>query len=375
MNSLNETIRQAIVSEGAISFARFMELALYCPVYGYYEREEDTIGRAGDFYTNVSVGSLYGELLAFQFARWLSETAHENRQSAKSRPVQLVEAGAHDGQLAADILTWLQKHQPEGFGNVEYWIIEPSPRRRNWQMGNLRAFAEKVVWFDSLEALPQSGVCGIIFSNEFLDALPTHRFAWEANSRSWMEWGVTLKDDAFVWTSMPGKAFQPGNGKLPTAWPDLSAELLAVLPDGFMTEVCVLAENWWRQASNLLRSGKLLTIDYGLTTEQFFQPARMQGTLRAYHRHRVSGDVLAKVGEQDLTAHVNFTPLQCAGEAAGLMTDSFCSQAQFLTRIAEQIWRANGARNSWTPAQLRQFRTLTHPEHLGRPFRVLIQSR
>src|SRR3979409_755054 len=108
MNILSEKIRQAIVSEGEISFTRFMELALYCPLYGYYEQEKDTIGRAGDFYTNLNVGSLFGELLAFQFAQWFSETTHGNWVKAKMSPVRLVEAGAHDGRLATDILTWLQ---------------------------------------------------------------------------------------------------------------------------------------------------------------------------------------------------------------------------------------------------------------------------
>src|SRR6185503_20056968 len=100
MNILTEKIRQAIVSEGEISFARFMEIALYCPFYGYYEREKDTIGRLGDFYTNASVGSLFGALLAFQFAQWFSEKAHWDRIPAKASPVQLVESGAHDGGLA-----------------------------------------------------------------------------------------------------------------------------------------------------------------------------------------------------------------------------------------------------------------------------------
>src|SRR5437667_11818342 len=112
MNMIGERIRQTIFSEGEISFARFMELALYCPHYGYYEQKKDSIGRAGDFYTNLSVGSLFGELLAFQFAHWFSEKTHGNWLTAKMSPVQLVEAGAHDGRLDVDILTWLQNHRP-----------------------------------------------------------------------------------------------------------------------------------------------------------------------------------------------------------------------------------------------------------------------
>jgi len=375
MNALHEKIRQAIVSAAVISFARFMELALYCPHYGYYEQEKDTIGRTGDFYTNTSVGSLFGELLAFQFARWFSETIHRDCPTAKMSPFQLVEAGAHDGRLAADILSWLQKHQPDFFGNLEYWIIEPSVRRQKRQRKNLHNFADKIVWFDSLNAVPQAGVSGVILSNELLDAMPRHRLGWDANSRGWFEWGVTVRDDAFVWTRMPDKAVNQHIDKAPMRGPNLPAKLLAVLPDGFTTEICPLAEDWWRQAASTLRQGKLLTVDYGLMAEQFFTPERTQGTLRAYHRHHASNDLLANAGEQDITAHVNFTALQAVGESVGLKTELLCNQAQFLTRIAEQIWQTNGAFSEWTPACARQFQTLTHPEHLGRPFQVLLQSR
>jgi SAM-dependent MidA family methyltransferase len=174
---------------------------------------------------------------------------------------------------------------------------------------------------------------------------------------------------------MPKATAQPGNGEASAAWPDLPTELLAVLPDGYTTEICPLAANWWRQAADTLRCGKLLTIDYGLTAEQLFTPEREEGTLRAYHRHHASNHLLLNAGEQDITAHVNFTALQIAGESARLKTESFCSQARFLTAIAEQIWNRNDAFGEWTSSHARQFQTLTHPEHLGRRFQVLLQSR
>src|SRR5205085_2631449 len=102
-----------------------MELALYCPVYGYYEKEADTIGRRGDYYTSVSVGSLFGELLAFQFAEWLEQCGVTK---GAERQTQIVEAGAHDGKLAADILHWLREYRSELFNRLEYWILEPSAR-------------------------------------------------------------------------------------------------------------------------------------------------------------------------------------------------------------------------------------------------------
>jgi SAM-dependent MidA family methyltransferase len=223
--------------------------------------------------------------------------------------------------------------------------------------------------------LPKAGIRGVIFSNELLDAMPRHRLRWDASSRVWFEWGVTVKGNGFDWIKMQDKATEQRNGQVLIERPNLPAELSAVLPDGFTTEVCPLAEHWWRQAASALHHGKLLTIDYGLTAEQFFMPERKGGTLRVYHRHRLNNDLLANAGEQDITAHVNFTALQLAGESVGLKTESWCSQAQFLTRIAKQIWNLNDAFGEWTPSHARQFQTLTHPEHLGRRFRVLLQSR
>ena len=352
-------------------FARFMELALYCPEHGFYEREKDSIGRRGDFYTSVSVGPLFGEMLAFQFAEWREEV-----RSAECG-VRLVEAGAHNGKLAKDVLTWLQLQRPKLFAQIEYCIIEPSARRRQWQAETLGEFGNKIRWVNKLSDLdPRPSTLDprpftVVFSNELLDAFPVHRLGWDARAKTWFEWGVARDEGKFIWTRMP----QP---KIPNSKfqiPNLPDDLLALLPDGFTTEVCPGAENWWREAAGLLEHGKLLTLDYGLTAEEFFHPARRDGTLRAYHRHRVSQDLLANVGEQDLTAHVNFTALQAAGEAAGLMTEAFVTQAKFLTGIAGKIWQAPQSFGEWTAAHTRQFQTLTHPEHLGRSFKVLLQTK
>ena len=306
-------LRQEVERAGAISLARFMELALYCPDSGYYESALDRVGRQGDFFTSVSTGSLFGELLAFQFAHWLGSLA--------PGPFQLVEAGAHDGRLAFDILNWLRRHRPNLLTGLDYWLIEPSQRRQSWQRARLEQFAGQVRWAESFQALPDGGVNGVIFSNELLDAFPIHRLAWDRASSKWIEWGVGLSNDQFVWRPLPAGAGRDLNAELAQAGFDLSPELKAVLPDGFIIEHCPAAGAWWRQAAAALRHGRLLTIDYGLAAQQFLSPERSQGTLRAYHRHQMIADVLANPGEQDLTAHVNFTQLQQAGEDEGLKTE------------------------------------------------------
>src|ERR1700722_937955 len=127
MKTLVEIIRAEAAKNGILPFARFMELALYCPVHGYYEKQKDSVGRRGDFYTSVSVGNVFGQLLAFQFAEWLEGF------KIKDSKLKIVEAGAHDGKLAKDILTWLQKKRAKLFSEIEYVILEPSANRQNWQ--------------------------------------------------------------------------------------------------------------------------------------------------------------------------------------------------------------------------------------------------
>jgi SAM-dependent MidA family methyltransferase len=362
-----EILRAEIREKGVISFARFMEIALYCPETGYYERNQDGIGRAGDFITSVSTGSLFGELLAFQCAEWLTAWP-----VAGGRRV-MVEAGAHDGSLAADILSWLQVHRPQLFSEVEYWILEPSLNRQVWQQKTLKNFTPRVRWFTGFEDLksktPNTSRPGIIFSNELLDAFPVRRLGWDARAGRWFEWGVALAGEKFIWARRVEPADDSALGIF------APPELLAVLPDGYAIEISAAAENWWRAAAGILTPGKLLTIDYGYTAAERFSPAGVQGTLRAYHRHHISNDLLANAGQQDLTAHVNFSAIQKAGEENGLKTDDFCSQPKFLTRLAEKTFRPAAAFGEWNASRLRQFQTLTHPEHMGRAFRVLVQSR
>ena len=135
MKMPSDIIREEILRDSVISFARFMEVALYCPETGYYERNQDNVGQRGDFITSVSVGSLFGELLAFQFAEWLEELWDANCK------LQIIEAGAHDGKLAADMLRWLQLRRPKLAAEMEYVILEPSAVRQNWQRETLKSFS------------------------------------------------------------------------------------------------------------------------------------------------------------------------------------------------------------------------------------------
>jgi SAM-dependent MidA family methyltransferase len=167
-----------------------MELALYCPQLGFYELKSDSVGRRGDFYTSVSTGSLFGELLAFQFAEWLEELATADCRLA------IAEAGAHDGKLAADTLRWLREQRPQTFAQLDYVIHEPSVTRRAWQAETLREFTDHVRWLDSSKSETRNQkLTGIFFSNELFDAFPVHRLGWDAREQKWFEWGVACDGD------------------------------------------------------------------------------------------------------------------------------------------------------------------------------------
>jgi SAM-dependent MidA family methyltransferase len=366
MTDLATILRRNVRRERVISFARFMETALYCPEIGYYERSGRPVGREGDFYTSVSVGSLFGELLSFQFADWLEALCQPS--------VALVEAGAHDGQLASDILSWLRDARPDLFPRVEYCVVEPSQRRQAWQRRKLEKFAGQVRWHHGFDDLRPAGVDGIIFSNELLDAFPVHILRWDALEGRWREWGVTLKGGEFAWERMSLDA-GPCRDHIRFAGLAVPLALAQHLPDGFTVELSPQAFAWWGNAASRLRSGRLITFDYGGTAEELLSPHRSRGTLRGFANHVATDDVLATPGYQDLTAHVNFTQLRAAGELAGLKSDPLLAQSVFLTRIVKRTMAPNAAFGSWTPANTRQLQTLTHPEHLGHSFRVFIQSR
>ena len=268
-------------------------------------------------------------------------------------------------------MNWLKIHRPKLFSEIKYIILEPSLRRQEWQKNTLKSFAPQIIWaadFENLKLKTQnSELSGVLFSNELLDAFPVHRLGWDAKEKKWFEHGVTFAGEKFIWTRLPTPT-------PPSSIPNIPSSLLEVLPDGYTIETSPAAENWWRAAAKNLAHGQLLAIDYGFTAAEQFSPARVNGTLRAYYRHRVADDLLAQPGEQDLTAHVNFSAIQNCGEAAGLKTETYATQPQFLTRILGEAVKQNHF-TPLTPKQIRQFQTLTHPDHLGRAFKVLVQSR
>lgn len=341
MASLTELLREQIALHGPIPFREFMAQALYDPQHGYYAAGRARIGRAGDFFTNVSVGPLFGRLLARQFIQvW----EHLGAPAAFT----IVEQGAHAGQFARDALGGLREFAPECFAAVRYVIVEPLPALRHQQEETLSGLP--VCWLERLEELP--AFTGIHFSNELLDAFPVHQVVRTA--AGWAERHVRWEDERF--------SFCEG----PLSDPRLAGALEPwTVEPGFVAEINLAARDWLDTIAARLERGCVLVIDYGYSREELFQ--RPAGTLSAYASHRREPDPLARPGEIDLTAHVEFTGLLEHAARARLASCGLADQHHFMVGLSRLHFTAESA----PPAELRAFKTLMHPALMGAAFKAL----
>jgi SAM-dependent MidA family methyltransferase len=341
--ALLRLISEKIASSGPISFPDYMSLALYHPDYGYYAKDLGQVGREGDFFTSVSVGPLFGRILAHRFVAWW------NKNSCPS-PWRIIEAGAHDGTLAADILNEISVISPAAFSSLEYAIPEPLPRLQTAQRQKLAKW-ENVRFINSAGDLAGNPLPGIAFGNEVLDALP-----FEIIGRSegaWYEYLVARDGEKF--TLIKGSPYPYG--------PE------GDFPDGYLTEIRRNYGDFFRPFLNALHYGILLWFDYGYDHEAYYHPARITGTLRTFSKHRAGEDPFNDPGNEDLTAHVDFTAAADAATALGCKINSIRSQSSWLTDAARDLLLSMEGRPD--PTLLRQFQSLTHPGQLGSRFHVL----
>ncbi len=325
-----------------------MAAALYDPQEGYYARHARQVGREGDFFTSVSVGPLFGRLLARHIDAW-----HES--AGRPRPWRIVELGAHDGTLAADILDALAD-TPAAEG-LEYATIEPLPRLAATQREKLGGRGIAAAVYSGPAPLAADPRPGFLFANEVLDALPFHVI--ESDGTGWRELGVGLAPEgAFRWEKLGGF---PGGPPL--------------RPAGYRTEVRSGFEAFFRSLAPCLSRGRMLWIDYGFAAADYYHESRAQGTLRTYRRHRAGEAPLEDPGGQDITAHVDFTAAAQALRDAGGEIVRFEDQARFLTRAAGPwLLSLEGRHDEETRRQVRAFQTLVHPAHLGSRFHFLEAS-
>ena len=338
MNSGNpaliRVIRAQIAKRGPVSFAWFIQQALYHPEHGYYSSGRCAIGRKGDYFTNVSVGPLFGHLLGAQFAEiW--------EQLGKIENFLIVEQGAHDGQFARDVLESLQKRTPEFFEALRYRIVEPFPILQERQARTLELFHDKIEWRDSLEPL-----VGVHFSNELMDAMPV---CWITGCR---EKFVNVDGDKFVFVERPADE-------------DMKFNQAAL--------------DWIERLAANLQRGYVITIDYGRSAAEF------QEAVQVRTRHRNLDSPFEQIGHADITMHVDWPSIVERAQANGLRVAGFTDQHHFLTGIMSELGRVGSPEPTaadWgqsplpdSPKAKRELQTLLHPEMLGRAFQVLALSK
>lgn len=350
--SLGSLLRGRIAREGPLAFPEFMAAALYEPGLGYYARDVRQVGRGGDFFTSVSVGPVFGAILARRFLR-------EWRESGKPSRWRIIECGAHDGTLAADVLAAMAELDGAAFDALEYAIPEPLENLRAAQRDALQGFGGKVRVVADAAELTDSPLPGIAYGNELLDALPFH--VVERRENRWLECRVALAaDGGFVWqlTEITDPALQAA-----------LAPLGAMFPDGYRTELRTCVRAFLEPLVRALDGGLMIWADYGFARPEYHHPDRTRGTLRTFSNHRSGEDPLEAPGEADITAHVDFTSVAETALALGGHAIAFQNQGAWLTENARDwLLSQEGAAQA---AAIRQFRTLTHPAHLGGGFHFL----
>jgi len=327
-------------------FSTFMELALYHPAQGYYTSDRAPVGREGDFFTNVSIGPVFGAILAGQFLEmW----------EVLGRPPEfrLVEQGANDGRLSSDVLKALAATPLAG---VHLTLIEPAALLREKQADTLSGY--DVQWIESPDELPAFE--GVHFSNELFDALPFDIL--EALGGAWHQVEVHAGEEGFFFK---------------TSGHPLQDTGLPPRPDGFRTEFRRHQRRLLETISTRLRRGFLLAIDYGMSREELLAPHRFGGTLACYSRHRRDEAPLETPGEKDITAHVDFSGLASDAASCGFQLEGYTDQHHFLVGAATGLLKSldGAAPTPSTLKMLRGLRTLLHPETMGTQFKSILFSK
>ena len=369
-----------------------MELALYDPAVGYYARAAQRSGRAGDFFTSVDVGPLFGELLATQIAEMatiLQSTAEPakhgekefisaNSASSAVSAFDLVEAGAGNGRLSADILRAVRDRHPDLYPHVRLHLVEASAAARDAQLATLGDVRDRLSSASGL--LPESFE-GVLVANELLDAFPVHQVVMRENglkevyvadapealpraSPELADMAVERRRERAALRVIEGPPSTP-------ALQEYIDRLGITLEPGWRVEINLRAVDWIRDAAQRLARGFIILIDYGHEARDLYSASHAQGTLTTFSGHRTdvaqgAAPWLIDPGEQDITAHVDFTSVRDAAEAAGLTTIAFLDQTYFVLGLVS-AW--NGAALA---ERARALKTLLVPGGLGSTHKVMI---
>ncbi|MDY7539389.1 SAM-dependent methyltransferase [Undibacterium sp. 5I1] len=363
-------IQQIDANAGWISFARYMELALYAPDLGYYSGGAAKLGKDGDFTTAPEMSALFGATLAQLAASLLAQTS-----------AQVMEFGAGTGRLAFDFLS---ECQAAGIAVERYFIVELSGELRARQEDLLKNFPQ-VQW---LQQMPDA-FCGVVLGNEVLDAMPVHLVV--KTERGWREVGVALRNQAEPEHTSAESTIKHGSELIfsdRAMDAQLQSQLLAQIPGadqlplGYMTELHPVAAGFMRSLAAMLKKGRELIgkgalailIDYGFPAREYYLDQRTQGTLMCHYRHHAHPDPFYLPGLQDITAHVDFTSMALAAQAGGLELLAYVSQAGFLLEagIGELLMRTSASDPMAYLPKANALQKLISPAEMGELFKVLV---
>ena len=347
---------------GWLSFARYMEMALYEPGLGYYSNPGQVFGAAGDFVTAPELTPLFGATLARQVSPWLKDPA-----LAGSGQVVL-EVGGGSGMLAAQLLNALDN---VGNHEVRYLILELSAERREHQRQTLKSLApglmDRVGW---LETFPES-FAGVVVANELLDAMPVQLFEWQADAEAELqEMGVTWVDGQFAWAPRPADAVLT---ETVTALRNRLGPEGAQWHSPYRSEICPAQQAWMRTLADCMTAGVVMLLDYGFAEPEYYHPQRDQGTLMCHYRHRSHADPFLWPGLSDITAHVDFTALARAATTEGFSLVGYTSMAAFLLNagLLDELADLPREPESFWFAQAQAVQQLISEAEMGELFKVI----
>lgn len=347
---------------GWLSFARYMEMALYEPGLGYYSNPGQVFGAAGDFVTAPELTPLFGATLARQVSPWLKDPA-----LAGSGQVVL-EVGGGSGMLAAQLLNALDN---VGHHEVRYLILELSAERREHQRQTLKSLApglmDRVGWLDTF---PES-FAGVVVANELLDAMPVQLFEWQADAEAALqEMGVTWVDGQFAWAPRPADAVLT---ETVTALRNRLGPEGAQWHSPYRSEICPAQQAWMRTLADCMTAGVVMLLDYGFAAPEYYHPQRDQGTLMCHYRHRSHADPFLWPGLSDITAHVDFTALARAATAEGFSLVGYTSMAAFLLNagLLDELADLPREPESFWFAQAQAVQQLISEAEMGELFKVI----
>ena len=367
----NSELIQKIVLEisqaGPLSFARFMELALYDPWHGYYmtqaveqdQSSRERIGWEGDFYTAPELSPILAKTLVRQVLEIDAQLGHPD-------PFIFVEMGGGNGTFATDFLQHCQAVAPDFLNRLYYHLVERSPYLQSLQESRIRGAMgrwgdRQLSWKSSVEQLDRDSVTGVLFSNELVDAFPVHRVRYDNHH---------LQE---IFVDYDGGQFVERLG--PLSSPKLEEYVHqhdVVLDEGQTSELHVAAEEWMTRVACAFHRGMMITVDYGHTGSDYYASDRKEGTFLCYYQHSISTNPYVRVGEQDMTAHVNFSALAKRGKECGLLPVGFTTLANWLMGLGVEEMVEDQDPESHEIQALSQ---LLRPHGMGTTFKVFVQQK